>query len=159
MLSREWILLLGLVMVWCVVIAKPLLDARREARDVARVDAANAAAASTSTARDVHALLTREVMLQACLDQDPEWLTYCERRFLFESVRVIQDVCTWKRYFYDKTESWRKAKALGIYKSYVSEHALLECNVDAGVRDAVERRIRALQSGGAPRPSTCSTCS
>ena len=141
---REWIIILGLALVWLVVFYRPLMDAREEARQVARVADPRAEGAGAS---ELARLLSREAMLQACLDQDPDWLSYCERRYLMESVRCITDVCTWKSFFYDKGESWRRAKAGGIYASYVSEHAVLECNVDARVRGAVERSVRRVRAG------------
>jgi len=135
--------------VWVVIILRPLMAVRREYYAIARLAGRPSATAAASSEDGPFASLTREAMLQACLEPCADWLSYCEKRLLMDSVRCVVDVCTWKRFFYDKTESWRRAKALGIYSAYVKEEAVLEVNIDADLRDSVTRRVAAVKSGAA----------
>lgn len=127
----EWLLnALGLAL-WFLWVPWEAVQALAEAR-TARARKTTKLSPRRTRVAAAQAFITRE-MLVAHLD-DEDFMAFADSCYSSESVRFLQDVLTWKRFYGDKGFAWARLKAHGLVHMYVEPGSPLEINVSHAAR-------------------------
>lgn len=85
------------------------------------------------------ARVTRE-LLYAHLEDD-DLVAFADSCYCSESIRFLQDVQSWKRFYGDKGFAWARLKARGLAHTYIQVDAPLEINVSHATREYVLKTL------------------
>ena len=69
------------------------------------------------------------------------FLDLVESQYVMENVRFLQDLKTFKDYYYEKSPSWRKSKIKILYDAYIVEGAIMEINISYACREAIKQVV------------------
>lgn len=75
---------------------------------------------------------------------NPGFEAFMVRQLAVENLYFLQDVSSYKRYFMEKNESWRKQKSHKIYSTYIRSGGAMELNITDAMRRRVGQQIAAL---------------
>ena len=140
----EWLLFLSAYGAMLLYTPCQVLVGLRHERGAAR-RAASLREARASRDEAVLGILNTDAMMRSLNNE--RFLDHAERTFTIENVRFLQDVQTWRAYFYDKPASWRRAKLRVIVDLYVRTGAPMEINISEHARRSLVERSRAAASG------------
>ena len=168
----EWFWLLGIFLAWVVGVPWQVYKATAQARSaavavtVAASDARDSSrakqqpqqqqqqqpdpelakrATTTTSVRD----LTRGVALKDALDDAmvlEAFTAFAEEVHIVEAVRFISAVKVWKLNFFDKSESWRVAKAKTIAGLFIYQTGVLQVNISAKQRERIEATLKSAKT-------------
>ena len=60
---------------------------------------------------------------------DDRLMEVCQRRFMVESLKFAQTVTQWRQLYYERSQDWRRIKALTVYNMFLKDEAILQINV------------------------------
>ena len=63
------------------------------------------------------------------------------RQYAVENLHFVDDVMTFKRFFFEKNDGWRKQKAKLLLETYVQVGSVMEVNISSSQRDEIRKKI------------------
>jgi hypothetical protein len=76
-----------------------------------------------------------------------EFGEFAARQFITESINFIEDVNTYKRFYFEKGDSWRVAKFKTLVETYVVSGSRMEVNISYAMRNQIVKAYDQVKQG------------
>jgi hypothetical protein len=135
LVSWEWLLLVGVFLLWIVWCPYQVCLAFLEWRSIR----------SARSVRRVGSFQARVHNVEESL-KDPDirvkFEDFAERNFIAENLRFLEDTRMFLEFFDERSNAWRATKSALLCKTYIRQNSPLQINVSSKVRAVLERRVR-----------------
>jgi hypothetical protein len=74
-----------------------------------------------------------------------EFEKFCKRHYAVENIHFVTDVMSFKRFFMEKNDGWRKQKAKLLYETYIKNGSVMEVNISHFAKTKIGKSMNEME--------------